>query len=187
MPTPKSIVCGAIAALTLVASGCVSIDQTPTGARNTVAELVDFLDSFVAISCADDTFTRQPHRWPEFAQDSAERAPVYGPFWLYLRQPCAAWPAPETGYPQRFTGPWTQQSPVPALLLNNRFDPATPLTSARRAAQAMGTARLVVVTDGYGHEPTGECATTLRERYLIDLRIPEPDTTCTAGQTPFAE
>lgn len=147
----------------------------------------DFLASFVAISCADNTFTRQPHRWPEFAQESAERSPVYGPFWLYLRQPCAAWPAPETGYPQRFTGPWTQQSPVPALLLNNRFDPATPLTSARRAAQAMGTARLVVVTDGYGHEPTGECATTLRERYLIDLRIPEPDTTCTTGQTPFAE
>ncbi|MGW6421914.1 alpha/beta hydrolase [Nocardia sp. NPDC055053] len=147
----------------------------------------DFLDSFVAISCADNTFIRQPHRWPELARDSAERAPVYGPFWLYLRQPCAAWPAPETGYPQRFTGPWTQQSPVPALLINNRFDPATPLTSARRAAQAMGTARLVEITDGYGHEPTGECATTLRERYLIDLRIPEPDTTCTAGQPPFTE
>ncbi|MFE6921362.1 alpha/beta hydrolase [Nocardia sp. NPDC057663] len=61
------------------------------------------------------------------------------------------------------------------------------MTSARRAAQAMGTARLVVVTDGYGHELIRACAATLRERYLIDLRIPEPDTTCTAGQNPFAE
>ncbi|WP_110039299.1 alpha/beta hydrolase [Nocardia neocaledoniensis] len=147
----------------------------------------EFLDSFVAMSCADNSFPREPHRWPEYARESATRAPVFGPFWLYLRQPCAAWPAPTDGYPQRYTGPWTQHSTTPALLLNNRFDPATPVESAHRAAAAMGTARLVVVTDGYGHQPTGDCVTTLRERYLIDLEVPAPDTSCVLGQTPFDE
>ncbi|MGS2810159.1 alpha/beta hydrolase [Nocardia sp. MW-W600-9] len=147
----------------------------------------DFLDSFVAISCADNSLPRQPHRWPEFAAESAGTAPVYGPFWLYLRQPCATWPTPADGYPQRYTGPWTQRATVPPLLFNNRFDPATPLTAAEHAAEAMGEARLVVVTDGYGHEPAGACVTDLSRRYLIDLHLPEPGTTCTIGLAPFSE
>lgn len=170
------------------------LELGPAGNPDVVREVMaavgltgGFLDSFVAISCADNSVARQPHRWPEFAAASARNAPVFGPFWLYLRQPCATWQAPEGGYPQRYTGPWTQRSSVPALLLNNRFDPVTSESSARRAAQAMGTARLVVVTDGYGHEPTGECVTTVRQRYLIDLEVPEPGTTCALGQTPFVE
>ncbi|MFF2088134.1 alpha/beta hydrolase [Nocardia sp. NPDC058176] len=160
----------------------------PTVVRDVLAAIAptgDFLDAFVAISCADNSFTESPRRWPEMATESARTAPVFGPFWLYLRQPCAAWPDPADGYPQRYTGPWTQRTAVPALLLNNRFDPATPVTSAQRAAQAMGTARLVVVTDGYGHEPVGSCVTDLRLRYLIDLQLPAPGTTCTIGRTPF--
>ncbi|WP_336082721.1 alpha/beta hydrolase [Nocardia sp. SSK8] len=145
----------------------------------------DFLDSFVAISCADNAVGRHPHRWPEFAADSAAQSPFFGPFWLYLRQPCATWPMPEDGFPQRFPGPW--RSSVPALLVNNRFDPATPLSGAERAAQALGGARLVVVTDGYGHEPTGDCVTELRERYLVDLVVPAAGTTCTVDRLPFAD
>ncbi|MEV6219182.1 alpha/beta hydrolase [Nocardia sp. NPDC051833] len=150
-----------------------------------IASTGDFLDSFVAISCADNALPRQPLRWPEFAAESAETAPVYGPFWLYLRQPCATWPAPTDGYPQRYTGPWTQHSTVPPLLVNNRFDPATPLPGAQRAAAAMGDARLVVVTDGYGHEPDGDCVTDLTRRYLVDLQLPAAGTTCANGRTPF--
>ncbi len=170
------------------------LERGPAGSPEVVREVLaaaemspEFLASFVALSCADNAFPREPHRWPEFARESATTAPVFGPFWLYLRQPCAAWPTPADGYPQRYPGPWTQHSTAPALLFNNRFDPATPVDSARRAASAMGTARLVVVTDGYGHQPTGDCVTTLRERYLVDLEVPAPDTSCTAGRTPFLE
>lgn len=151
-----------------------------------VALTGDFLDPFVAISCADNSVGRPAHRWPEFAADSAARSPFFGPFWLYLRQPCATWPSPADGFPQRYRGPWTLRSSVPALLVNNRFDPATPLSGAERAAQALGAARLVVVTDGYGHEPTGDCVSELRERYLVDLEVPAT-TTCTADRLPFAD
>ncbi|MET7773098.1 alpha/beta hydrolase [Nocardia sp. NPDC005366] len=147
---------------------------------------VDFLDSFTAISCADSTFARQPEIWPQLASRFAATAPTYGAFLLYLRQPCAAWQAPADGYPQRYTGPWTLSADKPALLINNRFDPATPLPFAQRAQQAMVNARLVVVSDGYGHDPDNECARHLRERYLVDLQLPAPGATCSADSAPFA-
>ncbi|MET8651410.1 alpha/beta hydrolase [Nocardia aurea] len=146
----------------------------------------DYLDSFTAISCADNTLPRQPEIWPQLASRFAASAPTFSGFWLYLRQPCAAWPAPATGYPQRYAGPWTLSSDKPALLINNRFDPATPLLFAQRAQQAMVNARLVVISDGYGHEPADECTRHLRERYLIDLQLPAPGATCSADSAPFA-
>jgi pimeloyl-ACP methyl ester carboxylesterase len=53
-------------------------------------------------------------------------------------------------------------------LINNRFDPVTPVLFARRAQQELGNARLVVV-DGRGHNPTGDCTSKLQQHYLIDL------------------
>ncbi|WP_069160303.1 alpha/beta hydrolase [Nocardia altamirensis] len=145
-----------------------------------------YLDSYTAISCADNTFARHPESWPSLAEEVAEVAPVYGPFWLYMRQPCASWAAPKDGYPQRYSGPWGLRSEVPALLFNNRFDPATPVTAAYRAERTLRNAHLVVVTDGYGHQPSGACVTALQEHYLIDLELPARGTACTADRPPFA-
>ncbi|MFQ6327664.1 alpha/beta hydrolase [Nocardia sp. CWNU-33] len=145
---------------------------------------LNFLDSFTAITCADSNFPERPDQWPELAREFSGNAPTYAAFWLYLRQPCASWPTPQNGYPQRYTGPWTLRSEVPALLFNNRFDPVTPLAFAKRAQQELGNARLVVV-DGYGHEPAGDCPRRLQERYLIDLRLPDPTASCTADRAPF--
>ncbi|MFG1797429.1 alpha/beta hydrolase [Nocardia sp. NPDC049149] len=146
----------------------------------------DFLDAFIAISCADKTFVRDPDQWPTMTKELAATSPTYGGFWLYLHQPCASWPSPQGGYPQRYPGPWILRSDVPALLLNNRFDPVTPLTAARTAQQALVNARLVVVEGGYGHETAGDCIKNLRERYLIDQQLPAPGATCKADQAPFA-
>ncbi|MEU8894946.1 alpha/beta hydrolase [Nocardia sp. NPDC048505] len=146
----------------------------------------DFLDSFTAITCADNSTPRGPEQWPAIAREFNGAAAEYGPFWLYQRQPCASWPVPGEGYPQRYTGPWTLSSDKPALLINNRYDPVTPLAFAQGAQQAMVNARLVVVTDGYGHETGGDCVSRLRERYLVDLQLPAPGGTCVAGTRPFA-
>ncbi|WP_227998045.1 alpha/beta hydrolase [Nocardia australiensis] len=170
------------------------LERGADGNADTVREVLaaapfsfDFLDSFTAITCADGTFGRNPEQWPVTGREFAGTAPTYAEFWLYLRQPCAVWPTPEQGYPQRYTGPWTLRSDVPALLLNNRFDPVTPLTSAKRAQQEMGNARLVVIDDGYGHDPSGDCARRLVEHYLIDLRLPDAGTSCRADRAPFTE
>ncbi|WP_158881052.1 alpha/beta hydrolase [Amycolatopsis anabasis] len=145
---------------------------------------LDFLDSYTAISCADNSFGRSPGVWPVLAKAFDAIAPAYGRHWLYQLQACASWPSPPGGYPQRHTGPWTLRTNVPALLINNRFDPVTPVTYAEKARRALGNARLVVV-DGHGHAPTGACVDRLRERYLIDLRLPDPGTTCSPDRPPF--
>ncbi|MGW0250898.1 alpha/beta hydrolase [Nocardia goodfellowii] len=169
------------------------LERGPAGNPETVQAILaggsvgwDFLDSYTAISCADNSVLRQPEQWPAIAREFTGAAAAYGPFWLYQHQPCAAWPAPEGGYPQRYTGPWTLSSDKPALLINNRYDPVTPLVFAQRAQQEMVNARLVVVSDGYGHDTRGECVRRLRERYLVDLQLPAPGATCALETQPFA-
>ncbi|MGK8521593.1 alpha/beta hydrolase [Nocardia asteroides] len=168
------------------------LERGPAGDPGAVSEILaattqpyDSLDSFTAISCADNTFPRDPGRWAALSKDLAEVGPTYGAFWLSLRQACAYWPSPPEGYAQRYAGPWILRSDTPALLVNNRFDPVTPLSAARRAQQELVNARLVVVEDGYGHVPLNDCTRKLRERYLIDLQLPAPGATCRADELPF--
>ncbi|WP_281876861.1 alpha/beta hydrolase [Nocardia sputorum] len=168
------------------------LERGPAGNPDAVGEIFsataqpdDFLDSYTAISCADNAFPRDPGQWAAMAKDLAGISPTYGAFWLALHQPCAFWPAPPEGYAQRYTGPWILRSDTPALLMNNRFDPVTPLGAARRAQQELVNARLVVVEDGYGHTPLGECTRKLRERYLVDLQLPAPGATCRLDELPF--
>ncbi|WP_245649797.1 alpha/beta hydrolase [Nocardia shimofusensis] len=145
----------------------------------------DFLDSFLAITCADTALPRDPDRWPELAAQTPQNSPPFDDFWLYARQPCGAWTTAEDD-PRRGVTPWTLISEKPALLVSNEFDPVTPLAFAERAQQELVNARLVVVEEGYGHRPAGDCVRNLRERYLIDLRLPAPGATCSTQQLPFS-
>jgi pimeloyl-ACP methyl ester carboxylesterase len=164
------------------------LEKGSAGSAEVVREILaangfrqDFLDSFIAISCADIGVPRVPGLWSTLVSAFDAHAPHYGRHWLYLAQPCAAWQTP----PQRYTGPWKLRSATPALLINNRFDPVTPLSSARKAQQQLGNAQLVIV-EGHGHDITGSCTDRLRSRYLIDLQMPVPGTGCQPDRPPFA-
>ncbi|MEV5835870.1 alpha/beta hydrolase [Nocardia sp. NPDC052112] len=170
------------------------LERGPAGNPDVVQQILtaggftdDFLEAFTAISCADNNFGHESEQWPTMATELANTAPHYGAMWLYLRQACGAWPAATAGYPQRITGPWILRSDKPALLFNNRFDPVTPLTAARRAQQEMVNARLVVIDSGYGHSVVGDCAGRLQEHYLVDLQLPAPGATCKPDRAPFAD
>ncbi|RSM86606.1 hydrolase [Kibdelosporangium aridum] len=141
---------------------------------------LDFLSSFIAISCADITMPKAPGLWPLFAKAFDANVPHYGRHWLYMTQPCATWPEAK----QRYTGPWRLRSDVPALLINNRFDPVTPLSMAVKAQRIMGNARLVVV-EGHGHSIVGACTDRIRADYLIGLRLPPEGSFCTPDRKPF--
>jgi pimeloyl-ACP methyl ester carboxylesterase len=166
--------------LAALEAGAAGNPEVVRGVLGAVSFRLDFLDSFTAISCADHTLPKAPGLWPALAAVFDAHVPHYGRHWLYATQPCAAWRTP----PQRHTGPWTLRSDTPALLVNNRFDPVTPLSHARKAQRAMGNARLVVV-EGHGHNIGSECFRQLRERYLIDLELPAPGTTCRPDLPPF--
>ncbi|ONI84282.1 hydrolase [Actinosynnema sp. ALI-1.44] len=148
----------------------------------TMAYRPDFMSSFTAITCADVTHPKAPDAWPLLAKLFDVVGPDYGRYWLYPGQPCASWPTS----PHRYTGPWRLRSDVPALLVNNRFDPVTPLASAVKAQRAMDNARLVVV-NGHGHAVNTKCTDRIMAGYLIDLRVPPEGTTCEPDHRPFTD
>jgi len=69
---------------------------------------------------------------------------------------------------------------TPILVIGNDFDSRTPLSSARRVADALGASHLVRYTGG-GHTAfakTTDCIQDLIETYLFDLRLPEEGFAC---------
>ncbi|MEO6653049.1 MAG: alpha/beta hydrolase, partial [Ilumatobacteraceae bacterium] len=67
----------------------------------------------------------------------------------------------------------------PIVVIGTTGDPATPLTSTRRMAEALENGRLVVVEadqhTGYG---VNRCVIEVVNEYLIDLTVPDDDTAC---------
>ncbi|MFI6027932.1 alpha/beta hydrolase [Amycolatopsis magusensis] len=162
------------------------LERVEQGNPAVVAEILggmafrlDFLDSYVSITCADVRVPPVPGVWPRVGEAFEAVSPHYGRSWWYQVQPCASWPPS----PQRYTGPWRLHSATPALLINNRHDPVTPLSYAEKARHLLGNAHLLVV-EGHGHTPTGPCVDEARTRYLVDLKLPST-TTCETPTQPF--
>ncbi|PHH75999.1 hypothetical protein CDD80_1900 [Ophiocordyceps camponoti-rufipedis] len=68
----------------------------------------------------------------------------------------------------------------PMLILQNRFDPVTPLVAAQFASQTFNDSRLVVV-DGYGHGVVtmeNDCANNNLQSYLVNGTLPKNGTMC---------
>ncbi|HEV8555117.1 MAG TPA: alpha/beta hydrolase [Actinophytocola sp.] len=103
----------------------------------------------------------------------------YSEFWDWTSG-CVGWPVPAANPPRplRVLG-------APAILLvNTRFDPATPYRWAQRVQRDIAGSRLLTV-DGDGH--TGilhsSCARTRMAAYLVDGTLPPPGTVCPATET----
>jgi pimeloyl-ACP methyl ester carboxylesterase len=142
------------------------------------AMLVD--NPFAAAFCADWFLPLPDHRaYAEALRRSARLAPDMrvSPLALSAVAAClgrpggAAAPAPGTPPAQR-----------PALLLNARFDPATPLPWARQVAARLGGKARLVTYEGWGHAAYGRGACTRRavDGFLLTLRQPRAGATCPA-------
>ncbi|MBY8862493.1 alpha/beta hydrolase [Nocardia sp. CA2R105] len=139
---------------------------------------------FYAFTCND---TALPHFAPAWWAASAQRAtlaPDFAALRAYETSPCAFWQASST---DRYTGPWNIHTATPILLLNNRFDPATPLPGAIDLAAHLPGSRLLI-NEGWGHMVTDKstCALRAASNYLVSGQLPPPETHCTPDTIPFA-
>ena len=85
--------------------------------------------------------------------------------------PCASWPARSAA---RYDGPFDRHTGTPILLVNMRYEPNTPLVSARIAERRLGNA-VLLVQDGYGHLTANNpsaCVDAALSAYLVRLRTP---------------
>jgi pimeloyl-ACP methyl ester carboxylesterase len=143
------------------------------------------LEALFANVCSETSNPTNPFAYADLAARADRRAPYVGAKWTYLSLPCAVWPTKDT---DRFSGPW-QVRTAPALLLNTRFDPATPHRNAVHMAALLTGSRLVTV-EGWGHTALATrsaCADGIVEHYLLDRTLPPHGATCQPGIVPFVD
>ena len=148
-------------------------------------ELHRLVEPGQAILCADSPARQLPSEWAG-AVRGMERVSVVGaiPMGWGMGAACTTWPAHAQ---DRYTGPWNATTRTPILLVNNRYDPNSPLTAARHVERLLGNA-VLLVHDGYGHLTISDpstCVTQVMGAYLVELTTPPRGTHCASDRVPF--
>lgn len=142
---------------------------------------------FLAVQCTD-VVTPTAERVTALLPAEQAAHPLFGVPVALNTAACVDWPAVD---PDRYLGPWNAPLSAPALVINSRYDPETPLANARATAAQLAAARVLVV-DGFGHttlDLPSRCATDAAAAYLLDpTRLPAEGTVCPPdpGGVPFA-
>jgi pimeloyl-ACP methyl ester carboxylesterase len=128
-----------------------------------------------AIFCGEGpSWPSDPEQYRRDAARDKARYPLYGDAGSNI-QPCAFWKSAGTE-------PATVvNNHVSALILQNQWDPQTPLAMAQGMRRAMHGARMVTVAGGEGHGVLGvtkSCADASATLYLTTGRLPAKDLTC---------
>jgi hypothetical protein len=142
------------------------------------------IDAFSAIWCTDSENPDDPYAWPRAAAEASADAPHFAAPWTFFTQACATWPAKDD---DRYLGPFTTTTSSPVLLVNNRFDPATPYRGAKAVTSLLQGSRLLTL-DGWGHVAVGRstCIDGHIISYLVDGVLPPVGATCQPDVQPFA-
>lgn len=135
---------------------------------------------FLATQCVDSDNPRRRQDYLDLAASEDSRHPYFGMSAVFNMAGCVGWPARDD---DRYLGPWNAERQHPILVVNNRYDPATPLRNARATVRQLGDAGLLTV-DGFGHTSLNvpsRCAERATAEYLVTAELPktrscEPDT-----------
>ncbi|WP_411074152.1 alpha/beta hydrolase [Streptomyces sp. cmx-4-7] len=129
--------------------------------------------SFWSVVCADTrAWPRDPEQYRRDAIRDRAKYPLYGDFASHIK-PCAFW--------GQGAEPATKvNNTVRALVLQNEWDPQTPLVSGKGMRRALKGSRMVTVLDGLGHGVYGtrSCADKFATAYLVTGRLPVVDVSC---------
>jgi pimeloyl-ACP methyl ester carboxylesterase len=132
------------------------------------------LEAFLAISCLDDPGATSTKEVDSHIEDFIAAAPRLGGNFAYGYS-CALWPV-EQAAKVNITG----KDAGPIVVVGTTGDAATPLESTRKMAQGLEQGILIVVDanqhTGYG---ANSCVVKAVDDYLIKLKVPTNETTCT--------
>lgn len=144
----------------------------------------NFAEGFQGVACADSDNPRTYAAWSASAAEAAAQYGYFGPIWTWISSPCAVWPGPAAG---RYTGPWSNTTANPVLVVGNYYDPATRYEGAQTVAALLPNSRLLSL-NGWGHVSLflSACADEAVSRYLLDLTLPPPGAVCNQDVVPFA-
>ncbi|MFJ2500366.1 alpha/beta hydrolase [Streptomyces sp. NPDC087539] len=127
-----------------------------------------------AVLCADSrTWPQDPEQYRRDAIRDKARYPLYGDFASNIK-PCAFWK-------QGSEPTTTVNNKANVLILQNQWDPQTPLPGAQGMHRVLHGSRMVTVAGGEGHGVyglDGSCADKSATTYLTTGRLPAEDLTC---------
>ncbi|WP_372405553.1 alpha/beta fold hydrolase [Streptomyces luteireticuli] len=144
-------------------------------------------DSRNATLCLDfPAAPADPGWWLRQVRGAERASKVFGAFRVLDNAVCAGWPSRQPrGY--TYTGPWNRGSAHP-LIVNERWDNATPLAWARAMRAAMGPGARLVVNEGFGHGAVTRCSVGHVATYFLTGRRPADGTVCRGGHgSPFTD
>ncbi|MEC3982452.1 alpha/beta hydrolase [Amycolatopsis sp. H20-H5] len=139
---------------------------------------------FLAVQCSDSDNPKTPAEYDELAKTERVRQPYFGLGAVFAMAQCVGWPGHDE---DRYRGPWNRPRANPVLVLNNRYDPATPLHNAQATAGEPGDGHVLVV-DGFGHTSLNvhsACASAAVADYFTTLKTPADGATCAPDTVPF--
>ena len=135
------------------------------------------------VNCSENTYPADQDALLAAIDERAAAVPRFGALRGWSDSVCAQWPVRDQGY----TGPWDAATDEPILIMNSRFDPATPLAAAERLHDLLPHS-VLLVHEGWGHVTVQQsgCMTDAASAYLVDGTVPAPGTTCAPDHVPFS-
>ncbi|MGH3754596.1 MAG: alpha/beta hydrolase [Pseudonocardiaceae bacterium] len=131
-------------------------------------------DPALATHCNDTPTRVAPERVGQLVAQWRQRSALFGPLFAQRLLLCSAWPVPSPPP----VGPGGRSLP-PVLVIATASDPVTPADGARRTAQSLPSATLVVWQgQAHGALPRSPCMVDLVTRFLTDASIPRQGTLC---------
>ncbi len=133
----------------------------------------NLLESFQAISCADEPDRLEPEESDARAEELIGIAPRLFPY-TTSSYTCNFFPAPADPRAE-ITG----ERAGPIVVIGTTGDPSTPLASSAAMADALEEGTLVTVeANRHTAYRSGDCINDIVHQYLIWLEVPEPDARC---------
>jgi hypothetical protein len=139
--------------------------------------------AFAGVACSDSLNPSNPRAWIGAANQTDHRSPWFGAAWTWVSSTCAGWPGSSA---DAFRGPFKVHTSAPVLVVGNIYDPATPISGARRLNGLFAGSRLLTL-NGWGHGALGESACTKKsmQRYLVRGVLPVQGKVCKPNKQLF--
>jgi pimeloyl-ACP methyl ester carboxylesterase len=145
----------------------------------------NFVEGGPGVFCSDSDNPANVGAWARAARAQDRQFRYFGRPWTWLSSICQPWPGRDA---DRYAGPWTRRTANPVLVVNPRFDPATPIHGAVTLDRLLPRSRLLTLA-GWGHTTLflSACIDDHVSRYLLTTQVPARGTVCQPDVVPFAQ
>ncbi|GGF20811.1 alpha/beta hydrolase [Williamsia phyllosphaerae] len=132
---------------------------------------------FLAVTCNDVEWSRDPQVYKEAIAEDREKFPLFGAAAANI-MPCAYWQIAHSEPPVAIQ----TDGPTNVLVAQHRRDPVTPLSNGERINEKFGDRSRLLTVEGSGHGVyalgSNTCAQDVITDYLVRGTMPKTDIEC---------